>query len=88
MLKVSYAELMLVIFQKNTCKTKVILQASDRHTFQSYPASLDMSETPSVEGTISLINPLSPHDALNHHFTSLKTDLIFLQLSVLERIFP
>ena len=33
-------------------------------------------------------NPLSPHDALNHHFTSLKTDLIFLQLGVLERKFP
>ena len=28
-------------------------------------------------------NPLSPHDALKHHFTSLKTDLIFLQLGVL-----
>ena len=27
-----------------------------------------------------MINPLSPHDALKHHFTSLKTDLIFLQL--------
>ena len=25
-----------------------------------------------------IINPLSPHDALNHHFTSLKTDFIFL----------
>ena len=25
-------------------------------------------------------NPLSPHDALKHHFTSLKTYLIFLQL--------
>ena len=24
-----------------------------------------------------LFNPLSPHDALKHHFTSLKTDLIF-----------
>ena len=23
------------------------------------------------------LNPLSPHDALKHHFTSLKTDLIF-----------
>ena len=23
------------------------------------------------------VNPLSPHDALKHHFTSLKTDLIF-----------
>ena len=29
-------------------------------------------------------NPLSPHDALKHHFTSLKTDLIFLQLRVFE----
>ena len=34
------------------------------------------------------INPLSPHDALKHHFTSLITDLIFLQLRVLERKFP
>ena len=24
-------------------------------------------------------NPLSPHDALKHHFSSLNTDLIFLQ---------
>ena len=31
---------------------------------------------------------LSPHDALKHHFTSLKTDLIFLQAWVLERKFP
>ena len=30
------------------------------------------------------LNPLSPHDALKHHFTSLKTDLIFLQLGGLE----
>ena len=29
-------------------------------------------------------NPLGPHDALKHHFTSLKTYLIFLQLGVLE----
>ena len=27
---------------------------------------------------IDPINPLSPHDALKHDFTSLKTDLIFL----------
>ena len=26
---------------------------------------------------IFLLNHLSPHDALRHHFTSLKTDLIF-----------
>ena len=30
------------------------------------------------------INPLSPHDALKHRFTSLKTDLIFQQLGVLK----
>ena len=29
-------------------------------------------------------NPLSPHDALKHHFTSLKKYLIFLQPGVLE----
>ena len=29
-------------------------------------------------------NPLSPHNALKHHFTSLKTDLILLQQRVLE----
>ena len=32
-----------------------------------------------------LINPLSPRDALKHHFTSLETHLIFLQPRVLER---
>ena len=30
------------------------------------------------------LNPFSLHDALKHHFTSLKSDLIFLQQSVLE----
>ena len=35
-----------------------------------------------------IFNPLSPHDALKHHFTSLKTYLIFLQPRVLERKFP
>ena len=33
----------------------------------------------STENTIHLLSPLCPHDALKHHFTSLKTDLIFLQ---------
>ena len=36
---------------------------------------------------IVIFNPLSPHYALKHHFTSLKTDLIFLQPRVLERKF-
>ena len=30
------------------------------------------------------INPLSTHDALKHHFTSLKTDRNFLQPRVIE----
>ena len=30
------------------------------------------------------LNPLSPHDALKHHFSSLKTQFISLQLRVLE----
>ena len=34
-------------------------------------ASVNLSET--------VIHPLSPHDALKHHFTSLTTDLIFLK---------
>ena len=34
------------------------------------------------------LNPLSPHDALKHHFTSLYTDCIFLQLEVLLWKFP
>ena len=33
-------------------------------------------------------NPLSPHDALKHHLTSLKTGLILLQLGVLKQKFP
>ena len=33
-------------------------------------------------------NPLSPHDALKHHFTSLKTQLISLQPRVLEGELP
>ena len=35
-----------------------------------------------------LFNPLNPHNALMHRFTSLKTDLSFLQSRVLERKFP
>ena len=38
-------------------------------------------------GALSYINPLSPHDAFKHHFTPLKTDLIFLQPRGLERKF-
>ena len=37
---------------------------------------------------IQRFNPLSPHDALKHHFTSQKIHLILLQLEVLEWKFP
>ena len=33
-------------------------------------------------------NPLSLHDALKHQFTSLKTDLIFPELTLLKGKFP
>ena len=36
---------------------------------------------------IFLFNPLSPLVALKHHFTFLKTDLVFLQQRVSERNF-
>ena len=35
-----------------------------------------------------VIDLLSTHDALKHHFTSQNIDFIFLQLGVLERKFP
>ena len=35
-----------------------------------------------------VIQRLINHNPLKHHFTSLKTDLIFLQQRVLERKFP
>ena len=38
--------------------------------------------------TLLTLNPLGSHDASKHHFTSLKTDLIFLQPRVLEQKFP
>ena len=49
------------------------------------------SENPDDPHTlIRLVNPVSPHDALKHHFTSLKTHLIiiFLQPRLLKRKFP
>ena len=48
----------------------------------------DESVKCNISFVLSDINPLSPHEALKHHFTSLKTDLISLQLGVLEQKFP
>ena len=40
------------------------------------------------QSIVNLQCALSPHDALKHNFTCLKSDLISLQLRVLERKFP
>ena len=42
-----------------------------------------MTKKPCKQSNIRF-NPLGPEDALKHHFTSLKTDLIFQQLGILE----
>ena len=39
----------------------------------------------SHESLCNCLNPLSPHDAIKHHFTSLKTYLIFSQLGFFNR---
>ena len=38
----------------------------------------------SLNTTPVVFNPLNPYDALKHHFTSVKTHFIFLQLGVLK----
>ena len=47
-------------------------------TFKDDPRTERVKEliTETLEGGMCF-NPLSPHDALKYHFTSLKTDLIF-----------
>ena len=39
---------------------------------------LDLAGLNLHNADIFMFNPLSPHDASKHHFTSLKTDLLFL----------
>ena len=46
------------------------------HCFDAGPT---LSQCCGDEYHLNTVNPLSPHDASKHHFTSLKTDLIFLQ---------
>ena len=61
--------------------------ASEGHAPSAIPQCL--GNYPHVEKYIlTYINPLGPHDALKHHFTSLKISIIFLQPRVLERKFP
>ena len=47
-------------------------------TYEHHPAFIADTDN-------NILNPLSPHDAWKHHFTSPKTDLTFLRLGVLER---
>ena len=55
-------------------------------SYKSVDAIKEYTFTP--KRYMEYINPLRPHDALKHYFTSLKADLIPLQLRVLEREFP
>ena len=48
----------------------------------------DTLDVNSIDNYPHTVNLLSPHDALKHHFTSLKTDLIFLEPRILEQKFP
>ena len=41
--------------------------------------SHDKTSFENQENVTVILNPLSPYDAFKHHFTSLKTHLIFLQ---------
>ena len=69
----------------NTTRVKVSCQSF--HYFFSNLTVMTVGKR-SWQCMFKKFNPLSPHDALKHHFTSLKTDLIFLQQRVLERKFP
>ena len=79
------------------CSTCLYSSSASRGEFLSYLTIVKTANTSkmcfssNIEGcfdSISLkfypLDPLSPPDALKHHFTSLKTDLIFLQPRVLE----
>ena len=53
----------------------------------SYSAGIDFSRQ-ILTSKVDHRAGLSPRDALKHHFTSLKTELISLQQRVSERKFP
>ena len=52
----------------------VLLRMPDKYNDNMY-----LIQWTKISYTMGTLNPLSPHDALKHHFTSLKTDPIFLQ---------
>ena len=62
----------------------------DRHPIRTqylWVSSHKLTEW-AIKAVLFRINPLGPHDALKDAFTSRKRDLIFIQLSDLQRIFP
>ena len=83
------------------CKTNCLWFYNVHHGLQPQPCQTNQSLQPLISdytmpstATARLhvrcryVNPLGPHDALKHHITSLKTDLIVLQLRVFEQKFP
>ena len=70
--------------------TELILSRAYTHAGQHTNELTDNSShwAYTLFSSILTLIPLSPRDALEHHSTSLKTDLISLQLGVLEWIFP
>ena len=61
-----------------------VVLIGDRYNFGGMSNYLSIALSLKWYLLVFIINPLSPHDASKHHFTSLKTDLIFLQLAALE----
>ena len=59
-----------------------------QESFNPYSAGSTLDVSMNYTTIFRHFNPLSPHDALKHHFTYLKTDLIFPQQKVLERKCP
>ena len=57
----------------------------------SYDEREDIQVLNNYMSSPDIVDPLGPNDAIKHHFTSMKTDLIFLQpwqLGVLELTIP
>ena len=88
--------LMKLYYNPDECKLCIILSMShcaiiigitleyiDVMEYVAYVGYLD-PRNDNFTRTKTTLNPLSPHDVLKHHFTFLKTHLIFLQQVVLE----
>ena len=62
---------------------KVIAQIRKKHEGLTN-VGLMLDHRLSKLSTYIVVDPLSPHDAIKHHVTSLKTYLIFIQLKTLK----